>query len=120
MDIDFSHWGPGFDAFMAAFAGRFPRIEPRRRAASYVRGPAACYQNWNEGTDGPWPRVRVTKLRMECSGSSMRAGGTKVGHATDLRAVIVDAIGDKENAVLVVDETGFLKKGEGNWSGVAG
>jgi hypothetical protein len=47
---------------------------------------------------------------MECSGSSMRAGGTKVGHATDLRAVIVDAIGDKENAVLVVDETGFLKK----------
>src|SRR6476469_1127531 len=38
MDIDFSHWGPGFDAFMGAFSSRFPRIEPRRRAASYVRG----------------------------------------------------------------------------------
>ena len=26
--------------------------------------------------------------------------------------MIVDAIGDKENAILVVDETGFLKKGK--------
>ena len=46
MDIDFSHWGPGFDAYMGAFSSRFPRIEPRRRAA-------ASYQNWSEKMDGP-------------------------------------------------------------------
>ena len=35
------------------------------------------------------------------------------GARDDLRAVIVDAIGDKEDdAILVVDETGFLKKGK--------
>ena len=30
----------------------------------------------------------------------------------DLREIITNAIGDKENGILVVDETGFLKKGK--------
>lgn len=34
------------------------------------------------------------------------------GVRADLRTVITEAIGDKEHAILVVDETGFLKKGK--------
>jgi SRSO17 transposase len=109
MDIDFSHWGPGFDAFMAAFAGRFPRIEPRRRASSYVRGLLSELERKNGWTlaEGAGEKTPDGMQRL-LNASRWDEGGAR----DDLRAVIVDAIGDKENAILVVDETGFLKKGK--------
>src|SRR6478672_176968 len=109
MDIDFSHWGPGFDAYMGAFSSRFPRIEPRRRAASYVRGLLSELERKNGWTIA------------EGAGDKTPDGMQRLLNATqwdedgardDLRTVIIDAIGDKENAILVVDETGFLKKGK--------
>lgn len=109
MDIDFSHWGPGFDAFMAAFAGRFSRIEPRRRASSYVRGLLSELERKNGWTlaEGAGDKTPDGMQRL-LNASRWDEGGAR----DDLRAVIIDAIGDKENAILVVDETGFLKKGK--------
>ena len=100
MEIDFSHWGPGFDAFMAAFAGRFPRIEPRRRASSYVRGLLSELERKNgwtlaEGAGDKTPDGMQRLLNASRWDES--------GALDDLRAVIVDSIGDKENAILVVD-----------------
>ena len=109
MDIDFSHWGPGFDAFMAAFAGRFPRIEPRRRASSYVRGLLSELERKNGWTlaEGAGDKTPDGMQRL------LNASRWDANRARDdLRSVIVDSIGDKENAILVVDETGFLKKGK--------
>lgn len=109
MDIDFSHWGPGFDAFMAAFAGRFPRIEPRRRASSYVRGLLSELERKNGWTlaEGAGDKTPDGMQRL-LNASRWDESGAR----DDLRAVIIDAIGDKEKAILVVDETGFLKKGK--------
>ena len=109
MDIDFSHWGPGFDAFMAAFAGRFPRIEPRRRASSYVRGLLSELERKNGWTlaEGAGDKTPDGMQRL-LNASRWDENGAR----DDLRSVIVDSIGDKENAILVVDETGFLKKGK--------
>jgi len=109
MDIDFSHWGPGFDAFMAEFAGRFQRIEPRRRASSYVRGLLSELERKNGWTlaEGAGDKTPDGMQRL-LNASRWDESGAR----DDLRAVVIDAIGDKENAILVVDETGFLKKGK--------
>ena len=109
MDIDFSHWGPGFDAFMAEFAGRFQRIEPRRRASSYVRGLLSELERKNGWTlaEGAGDKTPDGMQRL-LNASRWDENGAR----DDLRAVVIDAIGDKENAILVVDETGFLKKGK--------
>jgi SRSO17 transposase len=109
MDIDFSHWGPGFDAYMAAFSSRFPRIEPRRRAASYVRGLLSELERKNGWTiaEGAGDKTPDGMQRL-LNASQWDENGAR----DDLRTVIIDAIGDNENAILVVDETGFLKKGK--------
>jgi SRSO17 transposase len=109
MDIDFSHWGPGFDAFMASFAGRFPRIEPRRRASSYVRGLLSELERKNGWTlaEGAGDKTPDGMQRL-LNASRWDESGAR----DDLRSVIIDAIGDNENGILVVDETGFLKKGK--------
>ena len=109
MDIDFSHWGPGFDAYMGAFSSRFPRIEPRRRASSYVRGLLSELERKNGWTiaEGAGDKTPDGMQRL-LNASQWDEDGAR----DDLRTVIIDAIGDKENAILVVDETGFLKKGK--------
>ena len=109
MDIDFSHWGPGFDAYMGEFSSRFTRIEPRRRAASYVRGLLSELERKNGWTiaEGAGDKTPDGMQRL-LNASQWDQDGAR----DDLRTVIIDAIGDKENAILVVDETGFLKKGK--------
>jgi SRSO17 transposase len=109
MDIDFSHWGPGFDAYMAEFAGRFPRVEPRRRAIFYVRGLLSELERKNGWTlaEGAGDKTPDGMQRL-LNASPWDEGGVR----DDLREIITNAIGDKERGILVVDETGFLKKGK--------
>ena len=109
MDIDFSHWGPGFDAYMGAFSSRFPRVEPRRRAASYVRGLLSELERKNGWTiaEGAGDKTPDGMQRL-LNASQWDEDGAR----DDLRSVIINAIGDQEHAILVVDETGFLKKGK--------
>jgi SRSO17 transposase len=109
MDIDFSHWGSGFDAYMASFAERFPRIEPRRRSGAYVRGLLSELERKNGWTlaEGAGEKTPDGMQRL-LNASPWDEDGLR----DDVRTVITDAIGDKENGILVVDETGFLKKGK--------
>jgi SRSO17 transposase len=48
-DDDLAAWVAGLDDLFALVAGRFPRVEPRRRARAYVRGllaPLASKNGW--------------------------------------------------------------------------
>ena len=88
-------------------AGRFPRVEPRRRAGALVRGLLA-----------ELPRKNCWTLAEHAGDATpdgmqhllARAVWDEDGVRDDLRAYLVEHLGDPA-AVLVVDETGDLKKG---------
>ncbi len=94
---------------MAEFARRFPRVEPRRRASSYVRGLLSELERKNGWTlaEGAGDKTPDGMQRL-LNASPWDEAGVR----DDLREIITNAIGDKQNGILVVDETGFLKKGK--------
>jgi len=101
-------WSAGFEAFCGRFAARFPRVESRRQMRSYVRGLLGETERKNgwtlaEGSGDAGPE-RMQRLL------NFYAWDTE-GLRDDVREVVVEAIGDAERGVLIVDETGFLKKG---------
>ena len=94
------------DELMGQVAGRFPRVEPRRRARAFVLGLLAglprvnCWsiaEHAGDATPGGMQHL--------LSRASWDAGGVR----DDLRRYIAGQLGDP-GAVLVVDETGDLKK----------
>ena len=102
--------------------GTFPASEPRRRAPDYLKGLLSPVERKNE-----WQLA-------EQAGDATPYGvqhllSTYVWDADlvpyDLRDYVVEHLGDA-NGVLVVDETGFLKKGnksvgvQRQYSGTAG
>jgi SRSO17 transposase len=100
-------WRTGFDELMDRVAGRFHRVEPRRRAGAFLLGLLAGL-----------PRVNCWTIA-ESAGESTpdgmqhllaRASWDTDGVRDDLRGYVVDHLGDPD-AVLVVDETGDVKKG---------
>ena len=115
-------WKEQLEALQARIAPRFARPEVRARAGRYLWGllePVERRNGWQlaerigeERPDG------VQRL---LNGARWDAGEVR----DDLRAYVVEHLGDPE-AVLVVDETGFLKKGEQSvgvsrqYSGTAG
>src|SRR5437763_11281594 len=115
-------WGRGLSAMHARIAPRFRRAEPRRRALAYLRGltsPVERKNGWQlaeqagEATPDGMQRLLATA---DWDADAVR---------DDLRAYVVEHLGDP-GAVLVVDETGFLKKGpksvgvQRQYSGTAG
>jgi SRSO17 transposase len=103
-----AEWSAGFAAFMGRFAGRFTRVEPRRQMAAYLRGllgELARKNGWAlaeaAGDTGPQGMQRLLNFY------AWDAEGVR----DDVRAVVVEALGDAEHGVLIVDETGFIKKG---------
>ena len=102
--------------------GRFARSEPRRRAVGYVRGllsEAERKNGWQlaEHLGDPTPDgVQHLLARADWDADAVR---------DDLLAYVAEHLGDPDG-VLVVDETGFLKKGEQSvgvarqYSGTAG
>src|SRR5262249_13716526 len=115
-------WAAGLDALHARIAPRFARPGPRRRALAFLRGllsPVARKNGWQlaeqagEATPDGMQRLLST------------AGWDADAVRDDLRAYAVEHLGDPA-AVLVVDETGFLKKGaksagvQRQYSGTAG
>ncbi|WP_435876305.1 IS701 family transposase [Saccharopolyspora shandongensis] len=101
-------WSASFAAFTSRFAGRFPRVESRRRMVSYLRGLLSETERKNgwtlaesAGDAGPEGMQRLLNFY---------AWDTE-GLRDDVREVVTEAIGDAERGVLIVDETGFLKKG---------
>jgi len=96
-----------FDSAFARIAGRFGRVEPRRRARAYLLGllsdvdTRTCWQLAEQAGD-------ATPHRMQ------RLLGEAVWDADkvrdDVRGYVVDELGDP-GAVLILDDTGDLKKG---------
>jgi SRSO17 transposase len=96
-----------FDELMGRIAGRFGRVEPRRRARAFVLGLLADLPRKNCWT--------IAELAGDSSPGGMqhllgRARWDADGVRDDLRGYLVGHLGDP-GAVLVVDETGDVKKG---------
>src|SRR3954453_256278 len=101
-------WARGLDEVVARLAPRFGRVEPRRRASAYLRGllaPLGRKNGWQVAEAGggrPPDGMQDFLSRMRWDADAVR---------DDLRAYVVEHLGEPE-AVLVLDETGFVKKGE--------
>ena len=121
-DDDLAAWIAGLDDLFALVAGRFGRVEPRRRARAYVRGllaPLASKNGWTlaEAAGDATPDGMQRLL----NAAAWDADGVR----DDVRAYVVEHLGSPDG-VLVVDETGFIKKGtksagvQRQYSGTAG
>jgi SRSO17 transposase len=110
------------DALHVRIAGRFARAEPRRRALAYLRGLLG-----NVGRKNGWQLAEHAGERTPDGMQRLLATADWDPDRVrdDLRAYVVEHLGDV-GAVLVVDETGFLKKGttsvgvQRQYSGTAG
>jgi SRSO17 transposase len=115
-------WAKELDELAGRLAPRFGRVEPRRRALAYLRGLLAPVERKNG-----WQLAEAAGDRtpdgMQDFLSRMRRDADAV--RDDLRAYVVEHLGDAEG-VLVLDETGFVRKGEKSvgvqrqYSGTAG
>jgi SRSO17 transposase len=100
-------WAAGLEKVVERIGGRFARSEPRVRAGVYLRGLLSAAERKNGWT-----------LAEQAGDRSPDAMQRLLNHAEwdadavrdDLRDYVVEHLGD-DAAVLVVDETGFLKKG---------
>ncbi len=105
--MDPARWLAMFDQVMARITGRFRRVEPRTAARAYLLGLLSnverknCWQLAEQaGHRRPGPLQRL--LRYACwDADAVR---------DELRAYAAEHLGT-DGGVLVVDETGFLKKG---------
>src|SRR3954465_7539475 len=100
-------WAEKLEAVAGRIALRFGRAEPRRRALTYLRGLLAPLERKNG-----W---HLAEAAGDCSPHGMQEFLSRVhwdagALRDDLRAYVVEQLGDAD-AVLVLDETGFLKKG---------
>src|SRR3954462_9108269 len=100
-------WARGLDGLVERIAPRFRRVEPRRRARAYLEG-LLCPVERNNG----WQLAENAGDRTPDGGQDflprMRWDADQV--RDDLRGYVVAQLGDAD-AVLVLDETGFIKKG---------
>jgi SRSO17 transposase len=107
LSVDLDRWRQEFDELMLRAGGRFARVEPRRRVAAFVRGLLAGL-----------PRVNcwsIAEHAGECGPRGMQrllsaAVWDEAGMRDDLRVYVLEHLADP-GAVLVVDETGDLKRG---------
>jgi SRSO17 transposase len=100
-------WATSLDGLHARIAPRFRRAEARTRAHQYLTGllsPIERKNGWQlaeqlqeHGPQGVQRLLNAARWDVD-------------GVRDDLRAYVVDHLGDP-HAVLIVDETGFLKKG---------
>ena len=105
--VEAAGWAAEMDRLLARRAGRFPRVETRRRAAGFVRGLLADLPRKNCWTIAEHAGDRDPHGMQYLLA---RASWDTDGVRDDLRDYVIGALGDTD-AVLVVDETGDLKKG---------
>ena len=102
-------WAAELEQIHRRIARRFVRPEPRERALSYLEGLTGTVERKNG-----W---QLAEAAGEASPDGMqRLLNTAEWDANavrdDLREYVVEHLGDDAGGVLIVDETGFLKKGE--------
>src|SRR5260370_18157113 len=107
LSVDLDRWRREFDELMLRVVARFARVEPRRRVATFVRGLLAGLPRVNcwsiaghAGEAGPRGMQRLLSA----------AVWDEAGVCDDLRDYVLEHFADP-GAVLVVDETGDVKKG---------
>jgi SRSO17 transposase len=115
-------WAVGLEKVLERIGPRFARAEPRVRAGVYVRGllsPAERKNGWTlaeQAGDATPDAMQRLLNHADWNADKVR---------DDLRDYVVEHLGD-DAAVLVIDETGFLKKGSKSagvarqYSGTAG
>ncbi len=115
-------WAAELEALCERIGPRFHRMELRRRTGAFLRGLLADVERKNSwqlaeqaGAATPDGMQRLLN-HARCDPEAVR---------DDLRGYVLEHLGDP-GAVLVVDETGFLKKGtksagvQRQYSGTAG
>ena len=117
-----ARWAEDIERVHECIAGRFRRPEPRRRALDYLRGllsPVERKNGWQlaeRAGDATADGVQRLLYNYQWDADLVR---------DDLRSYVVEHLADADG-VLVVDETGFLKKGDKSvgvqrqYSGTAG
>ena len=121
-NIDLAAWRAGFDDAFARIAGRFAQAASRRRARAYLLGLLSRSERKNGWT--------IAELAGDGTPDGMQRllnfySWSADGVRDDLRDYVTARLGDGR-AVLVADETGFLKKGrmsagvQRQYSGTAG
>ncbi|MFI6523091.1 IS701 family transposase [Streptomyces uncialis] len=121
-EVDARCWSDGLAGLHERFAHRFARSESRESALAYMRGLLALLERKNgwtvaeeAGHGGP-DRIQRLLNRIDWDAD---------GVLDDVREYVVGHLGDP-GAVLIVDDTGFLKKGvrsagvQRQYSGTAG
>ena len=115
-------WACGLEAMHSLIADRFERREPRQRALAYLKGllsPLERKNGWQLAEfagDSTPDGVQRLLATYEWDADLVR---------DDLRSYVVEHLGDP-CGVLVIDETGFIKKGtksvgvKRQYSGTAG
>lgn len=122
MSAEIADWREGLEALHTRIAQRFRRAEARGRAKQYLVGLLDRVERKNGwqlaehvGEAGPQGMQRLLNA----------ADWDVAAVRDDLRAYVIEHLGD-EAGVLIVDETGFLKKGtksvgvQRQYSGTAG
>ena len=105
--VDVQSWRDELDGLLDLVGPRFCRSEPRERARRYVGGLVAGLERKNGWT--------LAEYAGEVSPDGMqrllrRADWDIDGVRDDIRTYVVDRLGHT-GAVLVADDTGFVKKG---------
>ena len=105
--VDVDVWREQFDTVFARIAGRFGRVEPRLQARSFLLGLLS-----DVDTRSCW------QLAEQAGDASPHAMQRLLGEAVwdadkvrdDLRSYVADELGEPDG-VLILDDTGDLKKG---------
>src|SRR6266700_2443964 len=96
----------GLDELHERIAGRFARSEPRARVREYVSGLVTGLERKNGWTLAEWAGV-VSPDGMQRL--LRRADWDVEGVRNDVRDYVIGHLGDRDG-VLIIDDTGFLKK----------
>lgn len=96
-----------FDQAMARIAGRFRRVEPRATARAFVLGLLSGVERKN-----CWGLAEQVGLARPGTMQHLLRGARWDADAVrdDVRTYVLEHLGTSDG-VLIVDETGFLKKG---------
>jgi SRSO17 transposase len=109
VDVDPTRWQELFDEVMGPVAGRVAPVELLRRVRAFVRGLLAdlprknCWTIAEHAGDASPDGMQHLLARAVWDEDKVR---------DDIRGYVIEHLGDPA-AVLVVDETGDLKKGTG-------
>ena len=115
-------WERELDELHERLAGLFRRAEPRQRSLAYLKGLLGTVERKNGWQLAEW----IGEATPDGVQHLLERAQWDPDAARDvLREYVVEQLGERE-AVLIVDETGFLKKGEHSagvqrqYSGTAG